>query len=336
MVVLINLQSTTFLRRKACMYHIKIILLQCIQNKPRTHGKRINTATYLMTTSKNLSESVASIINGKGSKDAKKKALISLGITNYEATLLTESLTIHRVAKGYTFGVEIECLVPRDGVARAASANGLSYQYERYNHNDSRDHFKFTTDSSIIGENPIECVSPVLSSKGGFAELKKCCKTLNEAGAAVNRSTGLHVHIGAADLTDKQYVRVFINYQKLERVIDSFMARSRRARNSQYCDTLLDHSFTEDMSKMDVSIALSCRYHKVNAQSYYAHKTIEFRQHQGSTDFKKISAWVKFCAKLVEWSKNHVLSEEVTRIEDIEFLTDTEKRYFADRARQLA
>ena len=46
-----------------------------------------------------------------------------------------------------------------------------------------------------------------------------------------------------------------------------------------------------------------------------AHKTIEFRQHQGSTNFTKISHWVKFLGKLVEWSRSNRLTERIDRIE---------------------
>ena len=68
------------------------------------------------------------------------------------------------------------------------------------------------------------------------------------------------------------------------------------------------------------------RYYKVNAESYTRHKTIEFRQHQGSTNYKKIEMWVKFCAKLVGWSRNNVFTSE-----DIPFLNKEEKAFFQSR-----
>ena len=162
--------------------------------------------------------------------------------------------------------------------------------------------------TSIRGENPIECVSPVLTGKAGMKSLETCCKALNDAGAQVNKSTGLHVHIGAANLSDEAYINVFENYQKLEKVIDTFMAKSRRANNSQWCRTLQGKNFDLCMTKHDVfSVMNGNRYFKVNACSYSRHNTIEFRQHQGSTDFEKISNWVNFCAKLVAWSKKECI-----------------------------
>lgn len=287
---------------------------------------------------KTLNEEIQEIKNMKGSKSAKKEAFIKLGLRKYEVELLMADLPkpIRETYK-FTFGVEIECLVPAERMRECATRNDMPFRYEGYNHTDNNHYYKFVSDSSIRGENPIECVSPVLTGKAGMKSLENCCKALNEANAQVNISTGLHVHIGAANLSDEAYVNVFKNYQKLERVIDSFMARSRRANNSRWCRTLQGKNFSWCITKSDIYDAMNGdRYFKVNACSYARHKTIEFRQHQGSTDFEKISNWVSFCAKLVAWSKKNVLSSEVNSIDDIPFLTAKEKSFFKSRAEVLA
>lgn len=287
---------------------------------------------------KTLNEEIQEIKNMKGSKAAKKEAFIKLGLRKYEIELLLSDLPkpVREVHK-FTFGVEIECLVAANLMRESATRNEMPFQYEGYNHVDNNHYYKFVSDSSIRGENPIECVSPVLTGKAGMKSLENCCKALNEAGAQVNISTGLHVHIGAANLSDEAYINVFKNYQKLERVIDTFMARSRRANNSQWCRTLQGRNFMWCTTKSDIFDAMNGdRYFKVNACSYARHKTIEFRQHQGSTDFEKISNWVNFCAKLVAWSKKNVLSSEVTSIDEIPFLTKKEKSFFKSRAEVLA
>lgn len=290
-----------------------------------------------MTTTKSLSEQVKEIKSAAMSKAAKKRAILNLGFTAYEADLLTADLTTAPRKATFTFGVEIECLVPRNSITEAARANNMPIAYEGYNHRDNTSYFKFVRDASIIGSNPIECVSPVLSSRDGFTKLENACKCLNEAGAQVNRSTGLHVHIGAANLTDEQYVSVFVNYQKLEKVIDTFMAQSRRASHSRWCAGFSYHDFSYCHTKSAVAQELHFdRYHKVNAESYSRHKTIEFRQHQGTTDYKKISNWVRFCAKLVEWSKKNRLTADVQSIDEIPFLTKAEKTFFKNRATALA
>ena len=287
---------------------------------------------------KTLNEEIQEIKNMKGSKAAKKEAFIKLGLRKYEIELLLSDLPkpVREVHK-FTFGVEIECLVAANLMRESATRNEMPFQYEGYNHVDNNHYYKFVSDSSIRGENPIECVSPVLTGKAGMKSLENCCKALNEAGAQLNISTGLHVHIGAANLSDEAYINVFKNYQKLERVIDTFMARSRRANNSQWCRTLQGRNFMWCTTKSDIFDTMNGdRYFKVNACSYARHKTIEFRQHQGSTDFEKISNWVNFCAKLVAWSKKNVLSSEVTSIDEIPFLTKKEKSFFKLRAEVLA
>lgn len=286
---------------------------------------------------KTLSEEIQDIKNGKGSKAVKKEALIKLGLRKHEIDIVLADLPKQvRESFKFTFGVEIECLVAASVMRECATRNNMPFQYERYNHTDNRHYYKFVSDSSIRGENPIECVSPVLTGKEGMKSLENCCKALNEANAQVNVSTGLHVHIGAQKLSDKAYVNVFKNYQKLEKVIDTFMARSRRENNSQWCKSLQGMDFSFCTNKNDVCDAMNGnRYYKVNACSYSCHKTIEFRQHQGSTDFEKISNWVSFCAKLVRWSRSNVFENEVGTIDEIPFLTAKEKSFFKSRAEAL-
>ena len=286
---------------------------------------------------KSLNEEIQDIKTGKGSKTSKKEALIKLGLRKHEIDIILSDLPKQVTERfKFTFGVEIECLVAANVMRECATRNAMPFQYEGYNHTDNNHYYKFVSDSSIRGENPIECVSPVLTGKAGMKSLENCCKALNEANAQVNVSTGLHVHIGAQNLSDEAYVNVFKNYQKLESVIDKFMARSRRENNSRWCRSLQGKDFSFCTSKNDVYDVMSGdRYYKVNACSYSRHRTIEFRQHQGSTDFEKISNWVNFCAKLVAWSKKNVLQAEITSIDEIPFLTAKEKSFFKQRAEIL-
>lgn len=289
---------------------------------------------------KSLIEEVNDIRSASMSRNAKKQAYAKLGITPYEISLLlsAEMPTPYGIrATAFTFGVEIECNVAHGAIRTAAQTTGMQYEYQGYNHNDGHAFFKFVTDGSVRGENAIECVSPVLKGADGKRSLKNALFTLNQAGATVNRSCGLHVHIGAGNLTPEQYANVFANYYHLEPLIDTFMANSRRANNNTYCASLRNHPGLLDCKTNDAVMAeLNFdRYHKVNPMSLGRHRTIEFRQHQGSTDAKKILNWVMFCGKLVEWSKKHRFDADVTSIDAIPFLTPTEKRFFKSRATQL-
>lgn len=277
-----------------------------------------------------LTSQVENIKNARTPKTAKKNALLKLGLTPYEVDLLLDSLPkATRKRHTFTFGVEIECLMPRHRFAEAAAANHVRYAYEGYNHVDNRTYFKLVSDASIVGANPIECVSPVLSGKKGFAALEACCKAINEAGATVNRSTGLHVHIGAADLTDEAYCNVFANYASCSGLIGSFMAPSRR--NTHWAKRLPGAVHRCHTRREILEACAGDRYYEVNPCAYLRHKTIEFRQHGGTTDYEKISMWVKFCAKLVAYSKKHRVGYQLLTIDEIPWLNAEEKAYFTRR-----
>lgn len=293
---------------------------------------------------KTLNESLNDIRKSAMSAKSKKEACFRLGLTKNDVYAL-EFAGFFRTAKRtaarritLTFGVEIECIVPADRVRAKAAEHSLPISYQGYNHTDSRHYYKFVTDSSIDDDireggrdNGIECVSPVLDgNRAGMASLKKCLKTLNDAYAQVNRSCGLHVHVGIAGLEGGQVVNIYKNYQMMETLIDSFMAPSRRD-GCRWALPLRGFDLSGCRTQRDLERVIGTRYCKVNPMAYLRHRTVEFRQHQGTTDFEKISMWVSFCTKLVAWSMDNVLEREVTEIGDVPFLNAAEKRFFAGR-----
>jgi len=288
--------------------------------------------------SKSLNEQISEIRNMKCSHREKVDMLIKLGIRENEISfVLPTEVRVTNPRFVYTFGVEIETygsnteLFKQIANDRGLEVNDHLSVYSGC-HNDIP-MFKLVPDGSISGYNPAECVTPALKgNNNGFDSLKDCCNSLVEAGAKVNSSCGLHVHIGVENLTQTQYVNVFKNYKMLELVIDNFMANSRRKSNNGYCRSLRDHDFSYCTTMSDVANELdNDRYHKVNPMAWGRHHTIEFRQHQGTVNFIKIKNWVSFCAKLVAWSASNVLDHEVQTIAEIPFLNATEKRFFESR-----
>ena len=291
---------------------------------------------------KSLNEQVSDVMNERSSKNVKRTKLVKLGLMQHEVELL---LSMQRTAKRsgtdfdfskLTFGVEIESYhYTRESLIAAGVQNGLQVHSEGYNHRDNKTYFKIVSDSSLQGDNTNEVVSPILKGNKGLNSLKAMCDTLAAVDARVNRSCGLHVHIGAENLSDDHYVRIVRNYQKLESVIDSFMPNSRRGNNSRWCHSLQGVDFSRCTTKRDVYDAMhGDRYYKVNAVAYLRHKTIEFRQHSGTVEYEKISNWVKFLAKLVEYSYKHEI-ESCNSIEEIPFLKESEKTYFINRREAL-
>lgn len=297
-----------------------------------------------MNTSLSLNEQIQSICKTKASKTKKVSDIVKLGIPVADARLCVNiygenTTSTPRIKRAtYTFGVEIEMAnTSRRDIEEKCRENGVNIYYDAtYNHRDGHRYYKFMRDGSLEGSNPIECVSPVLKSSTGFKSLKATCKALNDANCGVNRTCGFHVHIGAESLTEEQYCNVFINYMHLENVIDTFMAASRRGNSSEWCRTLRGLNIQNVFSRDALNRCIRDRYFKVNPQSWSRHKTIEFRQHGGTINYEKIEMWVKFCAKLVDWSKTHKLTSDVTSINDIEFLTAKEKAFFTSRATALA
>ncbi len=311
-----------------------------------------------MNTTKDIREQVANIMGEKSTQTIKREKLLKIGLTTsdisqlFHAERMAKKLakrerdaarqlvsdTLEQILARYTFGVEIECYNARvSELVNKASSKGLEMYSERYNHYDNDHYYKLVSDGSIRGENAIECVSPILNgNNGGFDTLKTCCDALNEVGARVNRSTGLHVHVGG-QITQAQYVNTFVNYYYLESVIDTFMAPSRRNNTYAMDFERLDRSRIDNASTIsDIAAIFYTRYFKINSQSWSRHHTIEFRQHQGTTDYAKISAWARFCIRLVHWSADHRLTAPVANIDGMEFLTEEEKTYFKNRASHFA
>lgn len=279
----------------------------------------------------------------KSPKAAKTQALVELGIRKHEiATLLKIYNVEDEKPISHTIGVEIECFgVNKGAFLELAKRKKINIKYEGYNH-DTKQHYKIVSDSSIIGIDPIECVSPILTGKRGLNSLNKALSCLNAAGAKVNENTGLHVHVGLKHISMGQYKNIFINYRFLEPAIDKFMAMSRRANNNEYCKTLANSNpgsicriFEFKYHDMAAHYYDS-RYYKLNPVSFRQHGTLEFRHHHGTTNYEDIEAWIKFVVKLVDYSKKHILNAHIENIDDIPFITCQEKQYFNTRAAELS
>ena len=292
---------------------------------------------------KSLSESINDVLNEKSTRTEKRSKLVKLGLCDHEVIMLLNQVApIAPRRKGafdfskLTFGVEIECYnFTRQSLIEKGSEKGLAVHSEGYNHEDNHHYYKIVSDGSLTGENSNEVVSPILKGNKVKSSLKAICEALAECDARVNRSCGLHVHIGAANISDEHYCRIVRNYQALELVIDSFMALSRRANNNGYSRSLRGIDFSNCTTKREIAEAMNDdRYFKVNATAYYRHHTIEFRQHQGTTDYEKISNWVVFLAKLVEYSEKKEITT-CNSIEEIPFLKESEKQFFINRRNAL-
>lgn len=287
---------------------------------------------------KTLNEEISEVLKSSTSKQTKQIALIKLGLRPNDIKQLLGVIRVETKCKFnanlLTFGVEIECYnVIRERLIDEVSRRNISIESQRYNHQNNKVAYKIVSDASIIGDNANEVVSPILKGKKGLDSLKSVCDSLMAVDARVNKSTGLHIHFDASKISDTHFVQIFKNYQKLEYVIDSFMPVSRRCDNNTFCKSLTNQYLNVDTID-GVIRSLRSRYFKVNAESYLRHKTIEFRQHGGTTDYVKIANWINFLRKLVQYSFDSEI-RECSSIAEIPFLTNQEKEYFTNRKNSL-
>lgn len=216
------------------------------------------------------------------------------------------------------FGVEIEYVGVRRSVIIDALKNiKVKCVREDYNHRTKR-HWKIVRDGSIsyqLGDNFTgELVSPPLYGKRGLNKLRKVVQAIADAGAKVNSSCGLHVHVDANDLTPNQILAVSQRYGIFEKRFNKIMDPSRantdwaKKVDKRYHTSMITSlnyfknigdSFKNASGRID-------RYRKVNISSFNRHGTIEFRQHEGTMDPDRILNWVQFCTNFVEEIYNNV------------------------------
>lgn len=306
-----------------------------------------------------MNEQITAILSQTTTKTKKIEQLLQLGLTRRQvADLVTNgnygfvqnvykkmlSRTVQTIPASiqldYTFkrkfGIEIEAYnCTREKLASELRAAGINVAVEGYNHT-TRNHWKLVTDSSLTGNNTFELVSPVLEGEAGLKELEKVCWVLEYCDVKVNDSCGLHIHMDAADFDLQTWKNLALSYKHLERVIDSFMPQSRR--QNYYCKGLSSISAANIQAAQNINDLRAAfgnnRYRKVNLEAYARHRTVEFRQHSGTTNFTKMENWVRFLNGLITFAKSGIAAN--TSLENIPFLDEKQKLFYKLRTKKLA
>lgn len=121
--------------------------------------------------------------------------------------------------------------------------------------------------------------------------LIELCKRLRNARAQVNRSCGFHVHFPMPSREEMR--RCANNISRYEPLMFALVADSRR--NNTYCQRGLEEGD---------------RYHAINMDAWKKHNTLEIRLHHGTTDPKKILAWIELCRFLMTCTKGFSFEED--------------------------
>ncbi|GKY96023.1 hypothetical protein MPSEU_000562800 [Mayamaea pseudoterrestris] len=241
-----------------------------------------------------------------------------------------------KISEQLQFGVELELTAPVH-ISPSYLANELSQSthlnvdaIDSYGHGRATStNWKIVPDSSIMCGpslpdcNTLELVSPILCGGEGLSQINALLRSILNIrpGLKVNKSMGFHVHVDVSSLSHEQLVKVCQNFVKYEAAMDSLMPASRRTGSPQ-CDEFFA-SNRRSVSRNNLLTNRQCltglaacadlhslidmmnnggsRYYKLNLQNLRTGRqpTIEFRQHSGTMNYAKVSAWVRFCLAFV-------------------------------------
>ena len=231
------------------------------------------------------------------------------------------------------FGIEIEfgTTSTRAQVIERLRSAGIQVEFESWSQHHDREYntsaWKLTTDGSLRFNEAsgLELVSPPMTIAGGaFEQIQKVCQVLNspEIDARINRTCGFHVHHDVADYDHKSMkslINIMVRYSD---AFDELVAPSRRAggSNAKWCRPMTpENCDREDFLKQVAKCKtieeqlrlIGTRYVRLNLHSYICYGTVEFRQHQGTTDAEKIINWIVLTQMAVERAVTSPVSGKV-------------------------
>ena len=239
--------------------------------------------------------------------------------------------------KNQYFGVEVEFtgISREDAIKAMAEYFGVESRYLGGVYNtlavrDAQDRvWKVVRDSSIRTEggynNQCEMVTPKLRYED-MDTLQDVIRVLRNAGAKVNSSCGVHVHVDAANHNEKSLKNLIYIMRSKEDVIFRALAVNP-TRVARYCSKVDDRVFNEVKGKKVLSMDdlkniwyngrvrdsenhySFTRYHALNLHNVWFRGTVEFRLFNGTLHAGKIRAYVSLALAI---SANAITSNHVT------------------------
>ena len=262
---------------------------------------------------------------------------------------------------GYAWSERQEDWIPEDELEEEAGENyhndftvrsnrfdktfGMKYSFgaeletcEGYADYDCNLSLSAVEDGSVNGK---EYVTGVLYGNNGMDMLKKICSHLNKSDCLVDRTCGIHVHIGGANFNRRFSTLSIMLGIMLQKELFLVMPESRRS--NTYCTLIPEKylglkiinkklyprtykrmlnlissyvygdgkEFNKDNNKKvrhpgGHYHASRYKWLNLNNCSYKdGPNTIEFRLHSGSIDYNKIYNWIIVCMCFVNYVENH-------------------------------
>lgn len=242
--------------------------------------------------------------------------------------------------QGQNFGIEIEMT----GITRTRAADvvaeyfGTSSQYSRgvydaYSVKDGeRRIWKLVSDGSIDCQKregrrkvsadrnySVELVSPICKYTD-IEIVQELIRKLRGAGAFVNSSCGIHIHINAAPF-DALKLRNLVNIMAAKEDMIYKALKVSRGRENDYCKKI-DPAFLERLNQKKPNTLEkfrsiwyngrdgsqehyhSSRYRCLNLHSVFQKGTVEFRAFNGDLHAGKIKAYIQFCLAIAAQALN--------------------------------
>jgi hypothetical protein len=209
----------------------------------------------------------------------------------------------------FSFGVELECagITMATAVAAVTSVTGRPVLEGGY-HNATIHGWSdwgVERDGSIAPWG-VEVVSPVLRGEAGLAEVAAVADALRAAGATVNTSTGMHVHVGIDQLTAEQ-VCTFIDWYTMgQGAINRLVAPGRVGRRT-YTGPLAEREVESMKARARGQYGGNERYRHLNGAHIGTRKVIEVRQHHGTVRGSQVRTWVRLLAAAIVAARNDSL-----------------------------
>jgi hypothetical protein len=192
-------------------------------------------------------------------------------------------------ANDFTFGIELETTIPAGTVNVGAYHVGSQVLGLPTG-------WRAMSDGSIsapAGRVGCEFVSPVLKGSEGIGQVIFVVKKLKEMGAAVNASTGFHIHVGWNG-DDKALRRLVTLVSNFEDAIFASTGTPNR-RNGRWCQSVRRLGSVEAANSVG-------RYQVLNLTNLRpgGKRTVEFRAFAGTLNLVKILGYIRLCVGLCE------------------------------------
>lgn len=217
--------------------------------------------------------------------------------------------------KSFKLGIELETLVDYDNEERISTAitgQGLPFIWEGDGSIETGN--EDILDREFKGSKPMS-----------YTELKqytrKLLTILNDNEVSVNSSCGFHLHVSNKRFFNERVMnRIIYTWSAIEDFLLATQPRSRL--NNSYCKRYLLEYITHEKNgrkllkgKQNLITQLQGeRYRTLNLTSLAKHGTIEIRLHAGTTQYKKVIAWVDLMLAFFTYCLKDYKHTEVTNL----------------------